>query len=178
MGNTTGVLSKNEDKSEGNLLQKAKNHEVRPKIGEKSVKSLRNEAKIDQKHVKKAKVAEKQGYKRAALFYVNDAYGVGIKNVFKKFFKSRDQGYSEEIKKEITKTRQGEADTEEVNESKIKKTERLFNIDSNILTRFKQEVEKYNAVWNGWLYQIPEFRIKNIGKKKADLLKKDEKPIH
>jgi len=42
----------------------------------------------------------------------------------------------------------------------------------------KQEVAKYNAVWNGWLYQLPEFRIKNIGKKKQDLLKKDEKPVH
>lgn len=42
----------------------------------------------------------------------------------------------------------------------------------------KKEVEKYNAIWNGWMYQIPEFRIKNIGKKKADLLKKDNKPVH
>lgn len=42
----------------------------------------------------------------------------------------------------------------------------------------KKEVEKYNAMWKGWMYQIPEFRIKNIGKKKADLLKKDEKPVH
>ncbi|WP_455374846.1 DUF4340 domain-containing protein [Kaarinaea lacus] len=42
----------------------------------------------------------------------------------------------------------------------------------------KQEVEKYNAVWKGWMYQLPEFRIKNIGKKKADLLKKDNKPVH
>jgi len=42
----------------------------------------------------------------------------------------------------------------------------------------KQEVAKYNAVWDGWLYQIPEFRIKNIGKKKQDLLKKDETPVH
>ncbi len=42
----------------------------------------------------------------------------------------------------------------------------------------KQEIAKYNSIWNGWLYQLPEFRIKNIGKKKADLLKKDEKPLH
>ena len=42
----------------------------------------------------------------------------------------------------------------------------------------KQEVAKYNGIWDGWMYQLPEFRIKNIGKKKADLLKKDEKPIH
>ena len=42
----------------------------------------------------------------------------------------------------------------------------------------KQEVEKYNAIWKGWMYQLPEFRIKNIGKKKADLLKKDNKPVH
>lgn len=42
----------------------------------------------------------------------------------------------------------------------------------------KQEVEKYNSIWKGWMYQIPEFRIKNIGKKKADLLKKENKPVH
>jgi hypothetical protein len=44
----------------------------------------------------------------------------------------------------------------------------------------KQEIAKYNAIWQGWMYQLPEFRIKNIGKKKADLLKKndDNKPIH
>lgn len=44
----------------------------------------------------------------------------------------------------------------------------------------KKEVEKYNGIWSGWMYQIPEFRITNIGKKKADFLKKDHgnKPIH
>lgn len=42
----------------------------------------------------------------------------------------------------------------------------------------KQEVAKYNAIWSGWMYQLPEFRIKNIGKKKSDLLKKDNKPVH
>lgn len=42
----------------------------------------------------------------------------------------------------------------------------------------KKEVAKYNAIWNGWMYQLPEFRINNIGKKKADLLKKDNKPVH
>jgi len=40
----------------------------------------------------------------------------------------------------------------------------------------KQEVSRYNAIWNGWMYQLPEFRIKNIGKKKADLLKKEGNP--
>jgi hypothetical protein len=42
----------------------------------------------------------------------------------------------------------------------------------------KQEVEKYNALWNNWLYQLPNFRINNIGKKKADLLKKSDAPVH
>lgn len=44
----------------------------------------------------------------------------------------------------------------------------------------KQEIAKYNAIWQGWMYQLPEFRIKNIGKKKADLLKKhdDNRPVH
>ena len=42
----------------------------------------------------------------------------------------------------------------------------------------KQEVERYNKRWHNWLYQLPEFRVKNIGKKKADLLKKDQRPVH
>ncbi|WP_455219019.1 DUF4340 domain-containing protein [Kaarinaea lacus] len=42
----------------------------------------------------------------------------------------------------------------------------------------KQEVEKLNRRWQNWLYQLPDFRIKNIGKKKADLLKKDQRPVH
>lgn len=42
----------------------------------------------------------------------------------------------------------------------------------------KQEVEQFNKRWQNWLYQLPEFRIKNIGKKKADLLKKDQRPVH
>jgi hypothetical protein len=42
----------------------------------------------------------------------------------------------------------------------------------------KQEVELYNKRWQNWLYQLPEFRVKNIGKKKADLLKKDQRPVH
>ena len=42
----------------------------------------------------------------------------------------------------------------------------------------KQEVEKYNALWKDWMYQLPNFRINNIGKKKADLLKKNDAPVH
>ena len=42
----------------------------------------------------------------------------------------------------------------------------------------KKEVEKYNALWSNWLYQLPNFRINNIGKKKADLLKKSDAPVH
>jgi len=42
-----------------------------------------------------------------------------------------------------------------------------------------QEVEQLNKRWNNWMYQLPEFRIKNIGKKKADLLKKEgQAPVH
>jgi len=42
----------------------------------------------------------------------------------------------------------------------------------------KQEVEQFNKRWQNWMYQLPEFRVKNIGKKKADLLKKDQQPVH
>ena len=42
----------------------------------------------------------------------------------------------------------------------------------------KQEVALFNKRWQNWMYQLPEFRIKNIGKKKADLLKKDQRPVH
>lgn len=58
-------------------------------------------------------------------------------------------------------------------DDKPAKTSKLLSPDE-----VKNEVAKYNAVWDGWMYQIPEFRVKNIGKKKADLLKKDEKPVH
>jgi hypothetical protein len=40
------------------------------------------------------------------------------------------------------------------------------------------EVEQFNNRWQNWMYQLPEFRVKNIGKKKADLLKKDDQPVH
>ncbi len=42
----------------------------------------------------------------------------------------------------------------------------------------KKEVEQLNSRWQNWMYQLPEFRINNIGKKKADLLKKDDRPVH
>lgn len=42
----------------------------------------------------------------------------------------------------------------------------------------KQEVAQFNKRWQNWMYQLPEFRVKNIGKKKADLLKKDQRPVH
>jgi hypothetical protein len=41
-----------------------------------------------------------------------------------------------------------------------------------------QEVEQFNKRWQNWMYQLPDFRVNNIGKKKADLLKKDERPVH
>ncbi|WP_455367058.1 DUF4340 domain-containing protein [Kaarinaea lacus] len=42
-----------------------------------------------------------------------------------------------------------------------------------------KEVEQFNARWQKWAYQLPEFRVKNIGKKKADLLKKEgQAPVH
>ena len=37
----------------------------------------------------------------------------------------------------------------------------------------KKEVESYNSRWQNWMYQLPDFRVNNIGKKKADLLKKE-----
>ncbi len=40
------------------------------------------------------------------------------------------------------------------------------------------EVEQFNKRWQNWMYQLPEFRVKNIGKKKADLLKKGDQPVH
>jgi hypothetical protein len=66
----------------------------------------------------------------------------GLKFVFKKFFKPRDQNNLQAMKKELSKATQEETKTEQSAEPKIEKTERLFNIDSTILTRFKQEVEK------------------------------------
>jgi hypothetical protein len=41
-----------------------------------------------------------------------------------------------------------------------------------------RDVEQFNKRWQNWMYQLPEFRVKNIGKKKADLLKKDDRPVH
>ena len=41
----------------------------------------------------------------------------------------------------------------------------------------KQEVDKYNNRWNNWLYELPEFRVTNIGKSINDLLKKHDKPV-
>jgi len=41
----------------------------------------------------------------------------------------------------------------------------------------KQEAEKYNARWKNWAYELPEFRVANIGKTKTDLLKKHDKPV-
>lgn len=37
----------------------------------------------------------------------------------------------------------------------------------------KKEADSYNKRWQGWMYQLPDFRVKNIGKTKADLLKKE-----
>ncbi|KPJ91763.1 MAG: hypothetical protein AMJ55_11045 [Gammaproteobacteria bacterium SG8_15] len=41
-----------------------------------------------------------------------------------------------------------------------------------------KEVETFNNRWQNWMYQLPDFRVKNIGKKKTDLLKKDDRPVH
>ena len=51
-------------------------------------------------------------------------------------------------------------------------------VDLKSAEEVKQEVEQYNKRWQNWMYQLPEFRVKNIGKKKADLLKKDQQPVH
>jgi len=41
-----------------------------------------------------------------------------------------------------------------------------------------REVDQLNKRWQNWVYQLPEFRVKNIGKKKTELLKKDDRPAH
>jgi hypothetical protein len=66
-----------------------------------------------------------------------------------------------------------ESESDESKSEPAKPTAKLLSAEE-----VKQEVTKYNAIWNGWVYQLPEFRIKNIGKKKADLLKKDNTPVH
>ncbi|MGD8571614.1 MAG: DUF4340 domain-containing protein [Gammaproteobacteria bacterium] len=44
----------------------------------------------------------------------------------------------------------------------------------------QDEAKSYNDRWNNWMYQLPNFRVENIGKKKQDLLAKEgaAAPVH
>ena len=60
------------------------------------------------------------------------------------------------------------ADTAADDENKAKKP--APSIDMNTLDDVRAEADRLNQSWQGWVYQLPAFRNKNIGKLKKDLL--------
>lgn len=91
-----------------------------------------------------------------------------------KFDENFAKQWREKLEQQQNNNKQSESGSKEKSGSKASLTAALKSADE-----VKQEVESYDDLWDSWMYQLPNFRIKNIGKKKADLLAKESaKPIH
>ena len=93
-------------------------------------------------------------------------------------------GYNAELAKEFAaklseKPEQPAAEPENASAEPHSKAKPKASFTPMSEEEVKKEVELLNKRWSNWAYLLPEFRIQNIGKKKQDLLKKeDAAPVH